>query len=111
MYTLETAEDVCAVAELLQRHHDSVGCSPCLMAYTCTANLDFGKMREEGFRRIVLKALSAGLPGSWSRPGLFDAYKNAIEKRLFQPALHGTAHFCQEAASRALTPCGNRAKL
>ena len=111
LYTLETAEDVAAVAALLQRHRDASGRSPCLMMNTCAANLDFHKMRGEGFRRLVLKPLVKGLPGAWSRPGLFDAYKAGIKMGVFQPALHGLAHFCEPAVSRAREQKSQRAEL
>ena len=111
LYTLETADDVAAVAELLRRHHDASGRSPCLMLHACTANLDFPRMRAEGFRRSILLPLSAGLPGSWSRPGLFDAYRAGIQERVFQPALHGSTHFCEDAAAKALEKGGSHAEL
>jgi len=78
---------------------------------TCTANLDFGKMRANGFRRTMLLPLSAGLPGSWLRPGLFDAYRAGIEKGVFQPGLHGTTHFSEVAVGKALAKNGERAQL
>ena len=111
LYTLETAEDVSALTELLLRHRDVAGRSPCLVMNVCTANLDFSKMRADGFRRTMLLPLSAGLPGSWSRPGLFDAYRAGIDKGVFQPALHGTTHFSDAAAVRALAKNGERAQL
>ena len=111
LYTLETAEDVLAVVELLGRHHDSSGRSPCLMMNSCVANLDFEKMRNEGFRYIRLLPLAKGLPGSWSRPGLFEAYRHGIAKRLLQPAFHGSLHFSEAAISKALAANGERARL
>ena len=102
LYTLETAEDVSAVAALLQRHHDESGRSPCLMLNTCAANLDFQKMRGEGFRRVLLKSLVKGLPGAWSRPGLFDAYRAGIKAGVLHPALHGMTHFSELAVLHAL---------
>lgn len=111
LYSLETAEDVSAVAGLLQRHHDASGRSPCLMMNTCAANLDFPKMREEGFRRVLLKALVKGLPGAWSRPGLFDAYKAGVKAGVLQPALHGITHFCEPAVLRAREHNAERAEL
>lgn len=111
LYTLETAEDVSAVADLLLRHRDSTGRAPCLMMYTCTANLDFNRMRSAGFQDVVGLPLSEGLPGSWSRPNLFEAYRSGIEKRVFQPAMHGTFHFCDEPISKALAKGGDRAEL
>ena len=111
LYTLETAQDVAAVAGLLERHHDALGQSPCLMMHACTANLDFANMRSTGLREIKNLPLGAGLPGSWSRPGLFEAYRSGIAKGLLQPALHGTTHFCAEAVSEALAENSEQAQL
>src|SRR6266536_6700816 len=63
LYTLETAGDVMALAALLGRHHDSTGRSPCSVMNFCTANMDFKKMRDEGFTRVQLLPLAQGLPG------------------------------------------------
>lgn len=111
LYTLETAEDVTAVAELLQRHRDAAGRSPCLMMNTCTANLDFAKISADGNRRTFFLPLHAGLPGSWLRPHLFEAYRAAIASGVFQPALHGTIHFCEEAVAKVLASNDDRANL
>ena len=111
LYTLETAEDVSELTGLLSRHRDGTGRSPCLTINVCTANLDFAKMRQEDFRRTILLPLSKGLPGSWSRPGLFDAYRSGMEQGVLRPGLHGTTHFSNAAVSRALAKKGDRAKL
>ena len=111
LYSLETAEDVTALAGLLRKHRDGIGRSPCLMMNTCTANLDFSRMREEGFRRILLLPISQGLPGRWERPGLPDAYRSAIKEGLFKPALHGVTHFCAQAVLNALVAGNERAEL
>jgi hypothetical protein len=77
----------------------------------CTANLDFKKMRDGGYRTIETLPLARGLPGSWSRPGLFEAYRAGVEQAVFYPALHGTTHFCPQAAENALAADGSRAGL
>ena len=111
LYTLETADDVMALASLLGRHRDSTGRPPCLVMNTCTANLDFGRMRGEGFKRPHLLPLANGLPGSWLRPGLFESYRAGIEQGVFCPALQGTAHFCPLAFSNAVVEDGARARF
>ena len=111
LYSLETAEDVTAVGELLGRHRDSTGRPPCLVMNLCTANLDFKKMRDRGFKGIETLPLAKGLPGNWSRPGLFDSYRAGIDRGVFYPALHGTTHFCAAAAESALGEEGSRAEL
>jgi hypothetical protein len=111
LYTLETADDLTALASLLGRHRDSVGRSPCLVMNVCTANLDFSRMRSEGFKRPRLLALANGLPGSWSRPGLFESYRAGAAQGVFYPALQGTTHFCSLALSNALAQDGERARV
>ncbi len=111
LYTLESADDVNAVTALLMRHHDSAGRPPCLVLNVCTANLDFNSMRAEGYQAAKFLSLSKGLPGSWSRPGLFEAYRKGIEQQAFYPALHGMSHSCPVAFENALAGGGERARL
>lgn len=111
LYSLETADDLDAVASVFQRHHDSVGQTPCMVMNFCTANFDFSKMREKGFHEPELLPLSHGLPGRWSRPGLFKSYINGIRKGVFYPGLHGLTHCCPVAITNALRSGGERARL
>lgn len=101
-YSLETAEDLTAISETLQRHHDSTGRSPCLVMNFLPANLDFNKMAGSGFQTVELLSLAKGLPGNWKRPGLLEAYRRGISAGVFYPALHGLTHFCQPAVEHAL---------
>ena len=111
LYALETAADVAALASLLGRHRDSTGRSPCLVMNVCTANLDFKKMRQGRWKNIEILPLDKGLPGNWSRPGLFEAYRAGIDKGVFYPGLHGTMHFCPAAVENVLAGEGSRADL
>jgi hypothetical protein len=111
LYTLETAEDVRAVAGLLGRHRDSTGRPPCLVMNVCNANLDFRKMKKGRFKQLEILPLAKGLPGRWSRPGLFEAYRAGIDQGVFFPAVHGATHFCSVAVENALADAGSRAEL
>lgn len=110
-YSLETAEDVEAIASLLSRHRDSVGRPPCLEMNFIVANVDFTKVVADNFRQIYLRPLTDGLPDGWSRPGLFEAYRAGISASVFTPALHGSTHFCQQALERHLSDPGQRGAL
>jgi hypothetical protein len=111
-YTLEAAEDLAALRAVLRSHRDSAGRSPSLEMNFVVANLDLekmalegmdpGKMSAEGFQKIHLLPLAEGLPAGWNRPGLLEAYRAGIQEGLFQPALHGTTHFCRVAVERYL---------
>jgi len=111
LYTLETADDVSAVASLLLRHRDSSGRQACMVMNTCTANFDFVRMRREEFARLILLPLAKGLPGRWTRPRLLDSYRDGVENGLFYPALHGTSHCCPIAIANTLAQDGERARL
>lgn len=111
LYSFETADDVSAIVSLFSRHHDSSGRSPCMVMNFCTANLDFKKMKAQGYKAIELLPLSSGLPGSWSRPGLFESYRDGIKRGIFYPAMHGLTHFCPVAVENTLAKDGERAAL
>src|ERR1700722_323955 len=101
-YSLETAQDVAALRELLNTHRDSLGRPACMVMNFITANLDFERMgdnpRQPLFRRLV-----DGLPGTWCRPGLFSEYRAGVQDGVFYAALHGLCHFCQPAVERMLS--------
>jgi hypothetical protein len=110
-YSLETAEDICALGETLTRHRDSSGRHPCLQMNFILTNLDFAKMSADSFSRMSLLPLADGLPQGWRRPGLFEAYRQGISDGVFRPALHGTTHFCRSSIERHLEGNGERAAL
>lgn len=110
-YTLETADDVIALRDLLKGHHDSTGRCASLGMNFVMANLDFAKMAVGGFQQIRMLALTRGLPGKWSRAGLFDAYHQGIADGVFYPALHGLTHFCRAPVEEALAQAGERCQL
>ena len=110
-YSLETAEDVIALRDLLKRHRDSTGRPACMVMNFLLANLDFKKIADTGFEQIHLFPLSQGLPGDWKRPGLFEAYRQGISDDVFYPALHGLTHFCRAAVEPELTLPGERNHL
>lgn len=111
LYSLETAEDVHKLAEVLQSVRDSTGQPPCLGMNFMIANVDFPVSAATAFREIALKPLAEGLPGRWTRPGLYDAYREGIQAGVFSPAVHGATHFCHQAVVHALTRDDERGEL
>ena len=110
-YTLETAEDLSALSEVLNRRRDASGRSPCVEMNFVPANLDFAKMNADAFREIQLIPLAEGLPEGWNRPGLAAAYREGIRDGLFYAGLHGSTHFCRDAVERNLAKGGERADM
>jgi hypothetical protein len=111
LYTLETAEDLAALSQVLRGHRDSTGRHPCVQMNFILANLDFARIGADGFRRIHLLPLAEGFPPSWERPGLLDAYRRGIADGVFHPALHGMTHFCRPAVEAQLVGDGERGKF
>ncbi len=110
-YSLETAEDLHALGEVLSKHRDSTGRRPSMVMNFIMANVDFDRCFEPGRKQIPLRPLNEGLPGTWHRPLLLEAYRQGIRERLFYPALHGLTHFCERAVARELEAGGERAQL
>jgi len=114
-YSLETAEDLHALAEVLRRHRDSTGRRPSIVMNFVMANVDFDRAVEPSYKQIQkqipLRPLTEGWPGAWHRPHLQEAYRQGIQERLFYPALHGLTHFCERAVARALDAGGERSEL
>jgi hypothetical protein len=110
-YSLETADDVTALAGVLKRHSDSVGRNPSVVMNFIMANVDFARWLQTRGKEIPLVALSDGLPAPWRRPQLFEAYKRGIDEGVFFPALHGLTHFCAKATMRELETESERARL
>jgi hypothetical protein len=111
LYTLETADDVALLQDVLSRHRDSSGRAACMVMNFIVANLDLGKMKADDFRKINLLSLADGLPHGWNRPGLVEAYRSGANRGVFHPALHGITHFCHAAVERQLLAGNERASL
>ena len=110
-YSLETAEDLHALGEVLRKHRDSTGRRSLLVMNFIMANVDFDRCFERGRKQIPLRPLTEGLPGTWRRPQLLEAYQQGIRERLFYPALHGLTHFCERTMARELDAGGERSQL
>ena len=110
-YTLETADDLSVLKDVLNRHWDSDRNHPCIAMNFLLFNVDFEKTLSQGFSDIHLVQLAEGLPRPWRRPGLFEAYRAGVAEGVFQAALHGTTHFCRPAIERATVEGGDRVRL
>jgi hypothetical protein len=110
-YSLETADDLHALADSLQKHRDSVGQTPSIVMNFILANVDFDRALDPDQKQIPLRSLTEGLPGKWNRPQLFEAYSRGVQERVFYPALHGLTHFCGASLARGLKSDGERSGL
>jgi hypothetical protein len=106
-YSLEKAEDLTALYDVLMRHHDSHGRSPTLVFNFVLTNVDFPQVIKNGFSDLLLRLLREGIPEPWDRPGLFDAYREGIRRGFVYPALHGNTHF-NAFSARSLLHAGGK---
>lgn len=111
LYTLETADDVQALASMLGRHCDVTGRPPVMVMNFLTANLDFAKATAPSSPELYFLPLAEGLPRGWSRPGLLQSYREGIRAGVFYSALHGMSHFCKNAVQRYAQDPGQRGTL
>lgn len=109
-YSLETADDVQALRAALIKHRDSVGRNPSIVMNFIMASPDFERCLASRGKTLPLISLSDGLPSSWQRPHLFEAYRQGVQEGLFFPALHGLTHFCAKRIMRELEADGERAE-
>jgi hypothetical protein len=110
-YSFETAGDLHALRQVLRKHWDSTGRRPSLVMNFIMANVDFDRCFKPGQKQVPLLPLTEGLPGTWHRPQVLEAYQQGIRDRLFYPALHGLTHFCERAVVRELGAGGERSQL
>lgn len=110
LYTLETADDLQALASVLRRHRDFTGRHPVLVMNFVVANLASSNAPLTSVPLHFLP-LADGLPSGWSRPGLFKAYRDGTVEEVFYPALHGISHFCCQAVERYAQDPGERGAL
>jgi hypothetical protein len=110
-YSVETEEDLHCLYEVLHRHHDSIGRSPCFVFNFVMANLNFPRVINSGYARLALMPLAEGLPGKWNRPGFLETYQEGIQQGFIYPAFHGLTHFSQAAALKALQANDERSDL
>lgn len=110
-YSLESAEDLEALAALLTRHHDATGRSPCMGINVVAGNVDFAKTIKSDFQQIHILPVAKGLPGKWKRPGLQDAYRAGVSSGVFYPGLHGLTHFCEAAVKVRISNSGEEGTL
>ena len=76
-YSLETADDLMALAATLKRHRDSSGRNPCVEMNFIVANLDFARMACDNYRTVHTLPLSEGLPQGWNRPKLIEGFRRS----------------------------------
>ena len=89
--TVESAEDLTALYEVLSGYKDANGRHPIFTALALAANPDFDKIRESGFNQYQYETL----PQTYNRYGRGDMlpiWKQGMDRGLIVPEFHGREH-------------------
>lgn len=99
--TLETADDLSALFEVLTAFKDCKSNHPVFTPVAVVANPDFEKIKGNQFNRYYWEPFTQTLEKN-NRSGVFNLYKEGIESHLFIPQFHGREHLNVSEWMRAL---------
>lgn len=101
--TLESADDVRALAAVLEEVSGADGLPPVWQANTVMAAPDYARLEASGFAAGAPPALlQPEVPPRWQRPGLWDEVRRAEGRGLWRAELHGLLHVPASAWLEAL---------
>jgi len=100
--TLESAEDVAALAAVLGGVRGRDGFAAVVQANTIVANPDYAKMDVADTTSELPLLRFPRVPSRWDRAGLWDAIEKAIDAGVWWPELHGLHHLPETAWREAL---------
>ena len=101
--TLESADDVHAITDLLLEFRGGDGLAPVLQANTIVASPDYVGLEPPLFSGEQLPLIDfPHTPSRWARPGLWGEVVRAREAGVWWPELHGLHHLPERAWLSAL---------
>ncbi|MBR1952338.1 MAG: hypothetical protein IKA32_07160 [Lentisphaeria bacterium] len=89
---LESAEELKAVYEVLEKHRGRDGQLPVITAFTSVGNPDFAKIKASGFTRYHDIAIDEGFPPGWDGTGLISSYRDGMKRGVWSPEYHANLH-------------------
>jgi hypothetical protein len=99
--TLESAEDLSSLFEVLYKHKDRNGRPAVITAVAVVANPDFEKIKASGFTAYSWESASETYK-RYGHAGVDEVIREGIAKQLFIPQFHGREHLNVSAWMRAL---------
>lgn len=91
--TLESAEDLEALYEVLSRHIDCNGNHPVITANMLMANPDFEKIEKSGFQEYYYEPIAKTYERYYGNTNVLELMKHGMEEGVFMPQSHGREHF------------------
>lgn len=91
--TLESAEDLEALFEVLSKHKDCKGNHPVITANMLMANPDFEKIEKSGFQEYYFEPIAKTYERYYGNTKVLELMRQGMEEGLFMPQSHGREHF------------------
>lgn len=91
--TLESAEDLEALFDVLRKYKDSNGNHPVITANMLMTNPDFEKIEKSGFQEYYYEPIAKTYERYFGNAKVLELMKQGVEEGLFMPQSHGREHF------------------
>lgn len=91
--TLESAEDLEALFEVLSKHKDCKGNHPVITANMLMSNPDFEKIENSGFQEYYYEPIAKTYERYYCDTKVLELMRQGMEDGLFMPQSHGREHF------------------
>lgn len=91
--TLESAEDLEALFEVLSKHKDCNGNPPVITANMLMANPDFERIEKSGFQEYNYEPIAKTYEHYYGNAKVLELMKQGMEEGVFMPQSHGREHF------------------
>lgn len=91
--TLESAEDLEALFEVLVKHKDCNGNHPVITANMLMANPDFERIEKLGFQEYFFEPIAKTYERYFGDTKVLELMRQGIDKGVFIPQSHGREHF------------------
>ena len=90
--TVEKADEILRIAELLEKHHGAGGIHPVFTAFTCVANPDYDAIKNTGFTQYIDIPFNEGVPDGWNATGVLPAMLEAERRMVWHAEYHARLH-------------------
>lgn len=104
--TLESAEDLEALFEVLAKHKDSKGNHPVITANMLMANPDFERIAKSRFQEYYYEPITKTYERYFGNTKVLELMKQGLDEGIFMPQSHGREHFNVAQWMRGLQ-CGD----
>lgn len=91
--TLESAEDLEALFDVLSKYKDCKGKHPVITANMLMANPDFERIKKSGYQEYYYEPISTTYDRYFGNTKVLDLMRQGYEYGVFMPQCHGREHF------------------